>query len=63
MTQKMIKAPNRKSAIKKFLKSYPNKKIYDVTRTFADYSTPKNQRVYRVTGINKKEVNKYGKTR
>lgn len=53
MTQIFIKAETIAIAKRKFLKKYPKKKVIDVTRTFVTKLTPKNKRVYRVTGLNK----------
>ena len=55
MGQVRIKGINREVVKRKFLKKYPNQKIYDITREFVSYKIPKKDRIYRVTGIKKEK--------
>lgn len=58
MPQEFIHAYNRK-----YLKKHPKQEIYNITRTFANYNTPKKRRVYRVTSVKKGSLTKSGKWR
>lgn len=55
MTQENIKAPTPYDASQIFREKHPDEEIYNVTRTHTK-NTPRNERVYRVTGLPKNMI-------